>query len=137
MKYSFLLFLVVSPLFALEIGCNTANVTQPAPIDAGPPCPTRAPTLTCEAGAPVAATPGTCTGGVTLVPDVGEGIDASSIVPAGSYQAGCTISFWVQDIASSDCLPTEPCRCVAGSVAEDAGASDAGASAAAWSCVLQ
>jgi hypothetical protein len=135
MKYAFLLLV---PLFALEIGCNTATVTQPAPIDAGPPCPTRPPTLTCEAGAPASATSGTCTGGMTIVPDVGEGIDAASMVPAGSYQAGCTIAFWVQDIASSDCLPTEPCRCVAGSVVDDGGASDAGTtSPAAWSCALQ
>jgi hypothetical protein len=135
MKRSLLLLV---PLLALEIGCNTATVTQPPPIDAGPPCPTRAPTLTCEAGAPAAATPSTCSGEITVVPDVGEGIDASSKVPAGSYQAGCTIAFWVQDIASSDCLPTEPCKCIAGSATDDGGLSDGGTtSLAAWSCALQ
>jgi hypothetical protein len=127
MKYA----LLAAPLFAFVVGCNTAQVSTPPLLDAGPPCPTRAAIFTCEAGAP---SPTDCTGGATLNPIVGQGTDAGGTVPAGSYVLGCTISFWVQDVASSDCLPTEPCTCVAPDAGADGGTTSA---AGVWTCALQ
>jgi hypothetical protein len=113
------------------IGCNTAQISQAAPVDAGPPCSVRTPILTCDGGS---TSPTACSGGVTLSPDVGENVDASSLVPVGSYDVNCTVSFWVQDVASPDCLPTEPCTCTGadgGAASPDGGAASPGV----WSCI--
>jgi hypothetical protein len=103
------------------IGCNTAQISQAANVDAGPACSTLKPIATCDGGS---KSPNACAGGVTLSPDVGENVDASAIVPPGSYDPSCTVAFWVQDVASPDCLPTEPCACI------DGGATSPGV----WSC---
>jgi hypothetical protein len=127
-------------LMAFAFGCNTAQITTPPLVDAGPPCPSRAPTITCDAGA--LPTPGACSGSVPVLPIVGEGTDASTTVPAGSYELGCTVSFWVQDVASPDCLPTQPCTCVSpdsgAPLDEDGGATDGAAppvSPGVWTCL--
>jgi hypothetical protein len=125
-----LAFLAV-PLFALGIGCNTAQVSQPANIDAGPPCPTKAPILTaCASG--TTATPSACAGGVTLALDYP---DASATLEAGAYPLGCSVGFFVDDPASPDCIRAPACTCVAPDAGEDDGG-DAGATVlpGVWSC---
>jgi hypothetical protein len=134
--------LFLAPLLALAAGCSSAQLSVPPPVDAGPPCPSRAPVLTCDAGAAPSAN--ACSGGLTLYPTVGQGTDAASPVPAGSYEVGCTIKFWVQDVASADCIPTQACTCDAfdaGSPASgDGGAPEEGGAVAtgpgAWTCSL-
>jgi hypothetical protein len=135
-----LVTLVFAPLAALAVfalGCNTAQVTTPPLVDAGPPCPQLAPVVSCDAGA--WPTPGACTGGVTLVLDLP---DASNTLAAGSYALGCTVGFFVADPASADCLRAPACTCVsadAGPVDPDAGDVDAGALGetppGVWQCV--
>lgn len=122
MKYTALLF---SPLFALAFGCNTAQISQPSNIDAGPPCEDLHPVISCDASA---ATPGACPGEVTVVLDYP---DASNTIPPGSYPPGCTVSFFVQDRASALCNRAPACTCPeADPDAGEAGAPDAGV----WSC---
>jgi predicted small secreted protein len=127
MKLVALLSALLVSIGALVVGCNTAQVTAPAVQDAGLPCAQRAPIVTCDASAPTSPT--SCTGGAMLQPIVSEGVDASFVVPTGSYEQGCTISFWAQDVSSADCIRTESCACD-----PDAGASEGGP--AAWSCGL-
>jgi len=129
------LALLFAPLLALGIGCNTAQVTQPAIIDAGPPCATIPPQITCDAGE---VTPGACEGQVTVTLDFP---DASNVIPAGSFKLGCQATFYVQDPASPTCLLPPSCVCGPpdAGVADDAGegASDGGVTATppgVWSC---
>ena len=127
-------------LAAFAFGCNTAQISSPPLVDAGPPCPTKPPTLTCDAAAP--PTPTACSGDVTVVPIVGEGVDAAATVPPGSYGLGCTVAFWVQDVASPDCLQTQACTCISpddgGGTEGEGGVADGGAAAATpgvWTCL--
>lgn len=128
----------VGPL-ALAAGilfaCNTAQVSQPPLIDAGPVCETRAPTLTCDAGTGTGgATATTCSGGVTLALDSADAPDASNTIASGTYPLGCQVQFFVTDPSSATCLRAEPCTCTGA----DAGADDSGItappSAATWQC---
>jgi hypothetical protein len=116
--------LLFAPLLAAALGCNTAQISQPAPIDAGLPCPETPPAVSCDAGA--TQTAGACAGGVTLAIDSAEVPDASNTIPPGYFTLGCTVQFFVPDttageISGASCLRAEPCTCAAA----DAGASDA------------
>jgi hypothetical protein len=135
MKYATRLFAPLAALSLFALGCNTAQVTTPPLVDAGPPCPELAPVVSCDAGA--APTPGACSGGVTLVLDVP---DAANTVAPGSYALGCTVGFFVADPASPDCLRAPACTCVApdgGATEGDGGDLDAGGatSPGVWQCV--
>ncbi len=123
--------LLFAPLlgFALPfaMGCNTAQISQPPLTDAGPVCETIPPVFTCEAGVP---SPTSCSGGVTLSPVVGDGVDASFVVPVGSYADNCTVQIKVSAPGETGCLPTHPCVC-----ADDAGVQEDGAAAPpGWFC---
>lgn len=117
-----LAFVAIAPF---TVGCNTAQVTQPAIIDAGPACPLKPPVVSCDAGT---FTVGACAGGVTVQLDSADAPDASNTITAGSYALGCTVAFYVPDNSSPDCLRAEPCTCVSPLAGDDAG-DDAGADA--------
>jgi len=136
MKYAPLLLGPVLAFAAFALGCNTAQISTPPLIDAGPPCPTRI-IVSCDAGT---VTPGACGGGVTVALDLP---DASATIPAGSFALGCQVTFSHADQFSSDCLPYSPCTCFppatdAGDDGGDAEAVDAGPSTVpgVWSCAL-
>jgi hypothetical protein len=117
-------------------GCNTAQVTQPAEPDSGPPCENITPALSCDAAAPAA--PGDCPGSVPVVLDVSL-VDAGNIIPVGSFGPGCSVAFFYQDPASAVCNRAPACTCVAADAGGggDAGAPEAGVPAApgVWSCI--
>ena len=128
-------WLVCSAALSLT-ACNTAQVTQPAQLDAGPPCSEKAPLASCEAGAPAASPAGSCTGGVVVT---ASGLDGSSTVPPGDFAPGCVLTFFVDDHAGG-CLDSPTCTCVPGGAAPDAGADAGGDGGGAvttgtWSCV--
>jgi hypothetical protein len=116
------LFLPFAPLLSLaSLGCNTAQISQAAVIDAGPPCESITPSRTCDGGG--APTPGACAGSVPVELDAP---DASNTIPQGSYPLGCTVSFFYQDPASAQCNRAPACTCVT----PDGGDEDSGV----WSC---
>jgi hypothetical protein len=112
--------LLLAPLLTLAFGCNTAQISTPALVDAGAPCPEQAPAVSCDAGP--AQTAGACAGGVTVAIDSAEDPDASNTIPAAYYPLGCTVQFFVPDTSSASCLRAQPCTCSV----PDAGASDGG-----------
>jgi hypothetical protein len=131
----------LSGLASLALGgCNTAQISQPAQVDAGPPCENITPLLTCDAGA--APAPGNCAGNVPVVLDV-TAADAGNTIPAGSFAPGCTVAFFYQDPASAVCNRAPACTCVGadagggGDGGGEAGPAEAGAPAGSsvWSCV--
>jgi hypothetical protein len=133
MKCSVFFFAPLLAVLPCAIACNTAELSQPAPIDAGPPCEAKPPVVSCDADAGV-VTPGACQGAVTLLLDAP---DASNTIPSGSYPLGCTVGFFIPDPASADCLRAPSCTCVPpdagaddGGIPEDAGATAPGL----WSC---
>jgi hypothetical protein len=131
MKHAPMVLAFFAPFLALVGGCNTAQVSQPAPIDAGPPCEALHPSLTCDGGG--AVTPGACAGAVYVVLNAP---DASNTIPAGNYPLGCSASFFYQDPASAQCNRAPACTCVPpdAGAADDAGDAQAPTEPGVWSC---
>lgn len=100
-----------------SVGCNSAEVSVPPPIDAGPPCSTL-PTQYkgCDAG-PQAAV-------AMCVADTTSSDPTVARIPAGQYPVGCQVQFYFTDLAAGgSCGPApNPCICLP----NDAGASEDG-----------